>query len=282
MKIAILISGRIARYESCLLPILNNSSYHDIDLFVSVNDKNEDCKYYNDMKKNLHKWLKFIRIKEFVIDTDTFNIFNPNTDTFNIFNPNKIQVRCLQKINNKFVPNNVLSMYYNDMITFNAACNYADNNNFEYDLYLKFRSDIIANNIPENIIKPNVDKIHLYNHIPICNFISNGLYNKPIICDAYAWGNRKTMEIYCNTYNYVINKIKLYNGEYYIGYECCLTDNIYENNVEHSYYNYGYRLDKNRRMFDDIVNDNRDPIHNQTERNVDINTFDKIIPAYKQ
>jgi hypothetical protein len=51
MKIAILISRRIARYESCLLPILNNSSYHNIDLFVSVNDKNKDCKYYNDMKK---------------------------------------------------------------------------------------------------------------------------------------------------------------------------------------------------------------------------------------
>lgn len=90
------------------------------------------------------------------------------------------------------------------------------------------------------------------------------------------------MEIYCNTYNYVINKIKLYNGEYYIGYESCLTDNIYENNVDHSYYNYGYSLDKNRRMFDDIVNDKRAPIHNQTERNVDINTFDKIIPADKQ
>ena len=168
------------------------------------------------------------------------------------------------------------------MITFNKAYEYASNNYFEYDLYLKFRSDIIAHNIPKNIIKPDKNKIHLYNHYPLCNFISNGLYNKPIICDAYAWGNAKTMKIYCNTYNYVIDKIKKYNGTYHVAYECSLTDNIYENNVEHSYHNNGgYRLDKNRRMFDDINIDCRNPIHNQTEINIDINTFQKIITADK-
>lgn len=280
MKIAILISGRIARYESCLLPILNNSPYHDIDLFISVNDKdkNKNCKYYNDMKRNLNKWLKFINISEFNIDKETFNIFNPD---ISISKKIKKPV-CLQKINGKYVPYNVLSMYYNDMITFNKACEYACKMNIEYDLYLKFRSDIICYNIPKNIIKPDNNKIHLYNHVPLCNFISNGLYNKPIICDAYAWGNAKTMKIYCNTYNYVINKIKEYNGMYYVAYECSLTDNIYENNIEHSYYYYGYKLDKNRRMFDDIDNDIRDPIPNQSERNVDINTFDKYIPSSKQ
>lgn len=78
MKIAILISGRITRYESCLLPILYNSHSHEIDIFVSVNDKNEDCKYYNIMKINLQKWLKFISIKEFNIDKEIRDIFNPN------------------------------------------------------------------------------------------------------------------------------------------------------------------------------------------------------------
>jgi hypothetical protein len=221
--------------------------------------------------------LKFVRIEEFIIDIDTFNIFNSNKSIA----PHKRQVK-LKKINNKFVPYNCLSMYYNDMITFNVACNYADDNNFEYDLYLKFRSDIIADNIPENIIKPDNNKIHLYNHVPLCNFISGGIYNQPIICDAYAWGNRETMKIYCNTYNYVINKINLYNGEYYVAFECSLTDNIYENNVGHSYYNYGYRLDKNRRLFDDLDKYSDPPLHNQTERNININTFNKFIPAYKQ
>ena len=35
MKIAMLISGRAARYEVCLLPILKKTTYHDIDLFLS-------------------------------------------------------------------------------------------------------------------------------------------------------------------------------------------------------------------------------------------------------
>tara|TARA_B100000941_G_C28146603_1_gene370376 strand:- start:52 stop:591 length:540 start_codon:yes stop_codon:yes gene_type:complete len=176
-------------------------------------------------------------------------------------------------------------MYYNDMIAFNAACKYADDNNFEYDLYLKFRSDIIADNIPENIIKPD-NNIHLYSHIPHCHFMSGGLYRKLVLCDCYAWGNRETMKIYCNTYNYTINKIKLYNGEYFVNGEACLTDNIYENNVEFSYHYYGYRLDKNRRMFDEAVyyhgGDVMRPIPNQSERNIDINRFNKFIPADHQ
>jgi len=277
MKIAMLISGRIARYESCLLPILNNSDYHEIHLFISVNDKHKDCKYYKDMKINLQKWLKFICIKEFIIDKEIFTIFNPNISIAT----HKLQVN-LQKVNDKFVPNNALSMYYNDMITFNEACQYADNNGFEYDLYLKFRSDIIANDIPKHIIKPLPIEIHLYNHTPLCNFTSGGIYKKPIICDAYAWGNRNTMKIYCNTYNYVFNKTKLYNGTYYISFECSLTDNIYEHNVDHSFHYYGYRLDRNRRMFDNIMEDSRCPISNSTERNVDVNEFNKHIPADKQ
>jgi hypothetical protein len=72
------------------------------------------------------------------------------------------------------------------------------------------------------------------------------------------------MKIYCNTYNYVLNKINEYNGKYYVAGEDSLTDNIYEHNLPIIYYNINYSLDKNRRMFDDIYNDNRGAIHNQT------------------
>lgn len=207
--------------------------------------------------------MKFISIKEFIIDKEIFSIFNPNSSIAT----HKLQVN-LQKVNDKYVPNNALSMYYNGMITFYKACQYADNNGFEYDLYLKFRSDIIANYIHKDIIKPHPIKIHLYNHTPLCNFTSCGIYKKPIICHAYAWGNRHTMKIYCNTY--------------YIAFECSLTDNIYEHNVEHSFHYYGYRLDRNRRMFDNITIDTRSPIPNQNERNINITTFNRFIIPYKQ
>ena len=68
MRIAMLISGRAARYEVALLKILENTNYHDIDLFMSINDKNTDCKYYQTMKIALKKWIKCCYINEFKID----------------------------------------------------------------------------------------------------------------------------------------------------------------------------------------------------------------------
>ena len=150
-----------------------------------------------------------------------------------------------------------MSMYYNDQLTFESACKYADDNNFEYDYYMKYRSDIINLTLPNNI--ENNENIHLHCAIPLCNFISGGLFKKPVVSDAFSWGNRKTMSIYCNTYNYVIKKNKEYDGKYYIAFECSLTDNIYENNVSISYFNIPYHLDKNRRMFDNVYDDVRGP-----------------------
>ena len=69
------------------------------------------------------------------------------------------------------------------------------------------------------------------------------------------------MNIYCNTYDFVIKKNKEYNGKYYIAYECSLTDHMYEVNMPITYHNINYQLDKNRRMFD---NDPNRMIKNQT------------------
>ena len=206
-----------------------------------------------------------------------------------MFNPDK-QVN-LQEINNKLIPYYTLSMYYNDMITYNEAGNKSLHSsvintfltyNFIFLLDFLFSNKLFGgvfgiNNIPENIIRPIADKTHLYIHIPECNFISLGIYNKPIVSDIYAWGNRQTMAIYCNTYNYVINKIKLYNGNYIVHGESSLTDNIYENNVEHSFHYYGYTLDKYRRMFDNIVDSRYVDI-----KKYDISTFDVVIPSQPQ
>lgn len=125
---------------------------------------------------------------------------------------------------------------------------------------MKYRSDIIIFTIPISYSKEN---IHLYCVVPKCNFISRGLFKKNIISDAFAWGNRETMHIYCNTYNYCIEKIKEYKGKYYVAGECSLTDCIYENNVQVSYLTINYSLDKNRRMFDNIHEDSRTMISNQ-------------------
>jgi hypothetical protein len=215
---------------------------------MSINDENEYCNYYNEMKIKLKPWLKNIIIKKYIIPEETADLFNPNES----ISSNRIQTN-LQPENGKKLPIHCLSMYYNDNKCFKMACEYADNNNFEYDYYMKYRSDIINSTVPI-IYSKEKDNIHLYCAIPLCNFTSGGLFKKPIICDAFAWGNRKTMSIYCNTYKYCILKNKEYNGKYYIAFECSLTDNIYENNVPVSYCNMPYNLDKNRRMFDSSYN----------------------------
>ena len=253
MRIAMLISGRAARYDVCLLNLLQNTTYHDIDLFMAINDENTDCEYYNIMKKKLAPHLKKCIIKKYEIPQEIFDMFNSNES---------IQYN-LQKINDKFVPNNCLSMYYNDNLAFNMACEYADTNLFEYDYYMKFRSDIICFVIPENM-PMNDNVLHLHCPTPVCNFTSFGLFNKPVINDAISWGNRNTMKVYCNTYDYTIEKIKEYNGKYMVHGESCLTDNIYENNVSHTFYHIPYGLEKNRRMFDNICDDSRDPVKKQT------------------
>jgi len=260
MRIALLISGRASRYDVCLLPLLqyNTDTNINIDVFMAINDENEDCNYYNIMKEKLNPWLKNCIIKKYVIPEETMLLFNPNESISTRLNHAQVN---LQKINNKFLPYNCLSMYYNDNLSFNLACEYADNNNFEYDYYIKYRSDIINIYLP-NFNKSN-DVIHLHSVTPICNFISNGLINVPIVSDAIAYGNRKTMRIYCNTYDFVIKKNKQYNGKYFIAYECSLTDHIYENIVPISYFTIPYSLDKNRRMFDNVHEDSRQIIKNQ-------------------
>ena len=142
-----------------------------------------------------------------------------------------------QLINNKLVPYNTLSMFWNWKNAFNMAINYADSNNFEYDCYMVFRSDIINCKIPENILDDN-DTI--YYARPVCHYnirndhhINYGdLYGTPIICDAWAWGSFKVMSVYCNTYDFSINKYKKLNGVYTIINEPSLTDNILTNNIK--------------------------------------------------
>lgn len=260
MRIALLISGRASRYEVALLKILENTDYHNIDLFMSINDKNEDCKYYQKMKISLKKWLKSCYINEFKIDNNFYDEFDRNIAN---------NTSPCQLLNNKYVPLYTLSMYWNWNNAFNMAKKYADSNDFEYDCYMIFRSDIINCKIPKNI--PIDDNNTVYYARPICHYPINkkqqigyeGLYGKLVMCDAWAWGSRKAMSIYCDTYDFAINKYKKLKGSYTIANEPCLTDNIFSNNVNHKinhWPQFEYHLDLNRRIFDNPSIDTKQPL----------------------
>lgn len=240
MRIAVLISGRSVRYEVCLLPILKNSKY-DIDLFISINDT--PCKYYNIMQDRLLPWLKGFYICPYTIPKNFVENIHPLTSK--------------QCIDGKFLPFNVLSMFFNDANAFNMAKKYADRNKFEYDAYLKFRSDIIADDFPKII---RTDEYKIFSTIPLC-FSNCGIVDRelgivnenikvPWVSDAVSYANRKSMEIYCKTYDFTIQINQKFDGNYHIHYESCLTQNLYDNKIDIHHFNYNYGLDKNRRIFD--------------------------------
>ena len=237
MRVAVLISGRAARYELCLLPLLQKNKYN-FDLFVSVNDNHS--KYYDNMESDLHPWLKELYIEPYFVPKEFVNT-HPQT--------------IRQYINEEFVPHNIMSMYFNDKNAFQMATKYADRNKFEYDAYLKFRSDIISDDMPD-IQKSNEKKV--FSAIPSCDF-NTPIVNResktygdevPIVSDAIAYGNRQTMADYCNAYDFVLEVNKEWNGNYLLNFENCLTQQVYDKGLPIQRFNYPYKLDGNRRIFD--------------------------------
>ena len=256
MKIAVLISGRAARYEVCLIHALKKRKY-DYDLFISVNDN--PCKYYDVMKDKLSPWLKGLEISPYNIPK---GFKNSHKDS------------VTQYVNGEFVAQNVMSMYYNDMKAFNMATNYADDNGFEYDAYLKYRSDLMVNDMPD--IK-NTDELKIYSAVPSCDFTRKTIdgIEVPIVSDAIAYGNRKSIECYTNTYNFVLDMNEKFDGDYMLHFETCITQNVYHKNVPVERFNYPYKLDGNRRIFDTVWLESGDSrVHNINGAHSPINSKD--------
>ena len=75
MRVALLISGRIARYEVCLIPFLKKNTQYTIDLFASIND--DESKYYDLVRSELSPWLKGLHIQKYKLPED-FNHNHPH------------------------------------------------------------------------------------------------------------------------------------------------------------------------------------------------------------
>jgi len=238
-----IISGRAARYEVCLLPIIETCEY-DIDLFLSINDK--DGLYYTVMREKLAKWIKGLYINPYVIPENFKTNFRLNDFTM-----------CYQKINGLWLPRNQLSMYYNDSNAFKMACDYSAQNGFEYDIFMRFRSDIFDVKIPK-LMPIDQSTLVLHSILPFCIHSTFGKHKRRAISSDWVWGNKKTMAIYCNTLEYVLNENTLANGDYLFHFESNHTDNIIDNGVHIEYHSIKYHTDANRKLFDDTWKLNED------------------------
>lgn len=232
MKIAILISGRICRYEVCLLPFLNNNKHYNIDLFLSIND--DDSDYYNLVRSELAPWLKEVYIKRYTFPDEFIH-----TDT---------RIPAYTMVDGKYKPLFQMSMYFNDMNAYNMAIKHSVNNNFEYDCVMKYRADMINTTMPDLL---NINNNILYSVQPPCWFVTHGIYKTLCVSDAWCWGSPTIMKQYCDTYNFVLDILKKQNGDYYIAFEDCVTDNCYDKKMKIVFVKIDYGLDANRRAFDD-------------------------------
>jgi hypothetical protein len=231
MRLALIISGRICRYEVCMLPFLQNNTHYNIDLFISIND--DDSDYYNIVRSELAQWLKGVYIKRYVFPDD-FVHTHPYTPYYVM-------------MDGKYKPLNQMSMYFNDMNAYNMAIKHSVNNNFEYDCIMKYRADMINTTMPD---LSNINSNILYSIEPPCWFVTHGIYKKMCVSDAWCWGSPSIMKQYCDTYNYVLDTLKKQKGDYYIAFEDCITDNCYDKKMEIVFVKIHYSLDANRRAFD--------------------------------
>lgn len=261
-KIALLISGRATCWEVCLKNVLEKSNNYDIDLFMSINSSNKDCKYFKLMRDNLSLFLKGLYINEYKVPDDFVNTSN---------DVNTVK----QLVDNKYVPLNILSMWFNYNNAFKMACDYQTKNNFEYDLFMTFRSDIIIEKIP---LFKNLKEDVLHSINQPCQFISFGIYKERIISPEWVYARKNIMSKYLETYDYIIEQSKI-NNNYICHYESNVTDNCISKGIKvERISNIKYSIDANRRRFDDWekVKDTR--VHNIANRDKeysDINQFNE-------
>jgi hypothetical protein len=231
MKVALLISGRLKCYETCLLPLLQNSSY-DVDVFASINDVDYD--YYDGVRVNLSSWLKGLYVSPYSFPKRFMEIFvNINT---NLPEPK---------------PYNPMSMFFNDRKAFDMATEYAEENLFEYDAYLKYRSDIITSSLP-NIQKSN--EYEIYSVVPWCNYTAPVVTRNPVgygdvvpwVSDAMVYGNQQSMRAYTETHNFCMEMLELFEGRYPCNFEPSVTQNAYDKLLTIKYFNNPYTLDSSR------------------------------------
>jgi hypothetical protein len=220
INLAIFVSGRLIGYKDCFIESLNriqNRSNYKIYLFFSINtfsfDKDSDA-------ESVLNQLKLDTPNDITIATINFEEFKmPKSYVMNRINNDNYNFGY-----------NQLACYYNDFKNFQLIENYSLEYGIEFDIVCKFRSEIIIKNNFTFIIDDKDDLI--IRHKPVWDGYYWGHDYKhtiPMFVGDTAYGNLKSMKLYCSTYNWILEKDLLFNGYYMQGFEVFLTDSILQN-----------------------------------------------------
>ena len=214
LDIAIFISGRLTGYNIGLLPLINNLKLkYNVRIFFSINtssfDKNETVQIFTDnLKRDFGEILGTVHFENYKMPkTYVENRFANNITNFSY---------------------NQLSCFYNDETNFRLIDNYEIENNIEFDIICKMRSEICFNNNYIDFIPDNKNDLIIRNrHIQEIIYWGHVYNNTPcMISDAFAYGNKKSMQKYCSTYKWILENDLLLKGLYTHGFEIYLTDSI--------------------------------------------------------
>ena len=203
LNIALFISGRLTCY-TFLLPLLNHLKLqYNIKLFLSINSEQD-----NNVIMILNDILGYYEFKPFFYEEDW------------------IQNRLIH--NKKFLgPYNQLSMFYNDLNNFNLIDKYENDNNIKFDIISKIRPDMLFRDLNNIIFTKDDENSLILNNIELECTIRWFGDSPPLVSDAFCFGNKKSMKIYCNTYNWIKEKdIELY-GSYTRTFEPYLNENLF-------------------------------------------------------
>lgn len=191
----------------------NDFNYNDIQYF-SNNNKGEVLGIPDNYEKRLSQNRKFINyndsyqiIKENLIEIFKNKLINFHIEDFNnelindIYDKNNIYHNNF--MNNKYsnYSKALMCQFYKLYKCYNLLCDYEKQNNFNYDIIIKSRFDLILTNLNNYDIR----EFDLNNNIYCYSFGTH-------ISDTWAIGNRFIMDKYCN---------------YYLNISCNMTENIY-------------------------------------------------------
>jgi len=245
MFICILLSGRVKSYKYFDALINRIKDKHTVHLFVSVNDELDETTtlFYSEFAEKFKDFLKVIKVQKYTIPEGFINTSIGTSMSGKLFN--------------------TLSCYYNDKMAFLEAEKYSNEHNIDYEVYVRFRSDIIVENFP---CFNNFNKNILYCVIPPSFFqlsvsdnpdgeYKNGRYyyygNKEkhlgrFVTSDLAYGSKDLMRIYCKCYDYIIEQNIKNNGNYFICGEYNITCYLHDVNVDWCFFQLPYQYDTDR------------------------------------
>ena len=207
MRAAIMFIGRIKTYEEQLEYLLKLQKKYDLDVFCSLNLENLD-EYHQ-------TFLDALNVKKFHFEKAPYNIdWNNYATRYVVIRPNMV------------------SHFYNSFKCFQLIEEYQKENNFTYDIIIKFRADIISSeelNLEKNVEPNNI-------------FIPSG-WDHCGINDQVAYGDYNTMKLYCDVYNRIEN---MCNNGCDFHPETLILRLLINNNIRINRFNYNYNLNSKR------------------------------------